>query len=130
MTTKEPNKATEKKLTLAKQTLKDLAPSARQAKGLKGGKSGNGCRADNCTLHAIPVEHTTVTGSRRCCASRPSVSRTRATMTSTSLGEEWALLRRHCPTGGIRVTGYATPEERLRTIRGGTRASTGDSRLP
>ena len=50
MTTKKPSKGSKrKKLTLAKQTLKDLAPSARQAKGLKGGKSGLGCRSDNCT---------------------------------------------------------------------------------
>ena len=32
--------------------------------------------------------------------------------------EEWALLRGLCPAGGIRVTGYATPEERLCAIRG------------
>jgi putative hemolysin len=34
--------------------------------------------------------------------------------------EEWALLRGRCPKGGIRVTGYATPEERFCAIRGGT----------
>ena len=33
--------------------------------------------------------------------------------------EEWALLRGHCPKGGIRVTGYATPEERLCAIQEG-----------
>ena len=32
--------------------------------------------------------------------------------------EEWALLRGLCPAGGTRVTGYATPEERLCAIRG------------
>ena len=39
--------------------------------------------------------------------------------------EEWALLRGLCPAGGIRVTGYATPEERLCAIRGGEYANTG-----
>jgi uncharacterized protein len=34
--------------------------------------------------------------------------------------EEWALLRGRCPKGGIRVTGYATQEERFCAIRGGT----------
>ena len=50
MTTRKPSKGSKrKKLTLAKQTLKDLAPSARQAKGLKGGKSGMGCKSvDPC----------------------------------------------------------------------------------
>jgi putative hemolysin len=33
--------------------------------------------------------------------------------------EEWALLRRGCPSGGIRVTGYVTPQARYCAIRGG-----------
>jgi putative hemolysin len=33
--------------------------------------------------------------------------------------EEWALLRGDCPVGGIRVTGYATPQARYCAIRGG-----------
>jgi len=33
--------------------------------------------------------------------------------------EEWALLRGACPAGGIRITGYATPEARYCAIRGG-----------
>ena len=33
--------------------------------------------------------------------------------------EEWALLRGACPVGGIRVTGYATPQARYCAIRGG-----------
>lgn len=37
--------------------------------------------------------------------------------------EEWALLRGACPKGGIRVTGYATPEERLCAIKGGKYAA-------
>ena len=41
--------------------------------------------------------------------------------------EEWALLRGHCRTGGIRVTGYATPAARYCAITGGTYAITGRS---
>ena len=37
MTTKKPSKSKARKLTLRKETLKDLAPSARQGKGVKGG---------------------------------------------------------------------------------------------
>jgi putative hemolysin len=33
--------------------------------------------------------------------------------------EEWALLRGACPVGGIKVTGYLTPEARYCAIRGG-----------
>jgi putative hemolysin len=33
--------------------------------------------------------------------------------------EEWALLRGHCPVGGLHVAGYATNEERHCAIRGG-----------
>ena len=44
--------------------------------------------------------------------------------------EEWALLRGLCPAGGIRVTGYATPEERLCAIRGGEYTNTGECRIP
>jgi hypothetical protein len=33
--------------------------------------------------------------------------------------EEWALLRGECPAGGIRVTGYVTPQARYCAIRGG-----------
>jgi putative hemolysin len=38
--------------------------------------------------------------------------------------EEWALLRGACPAGGIKVTGYATPEARYCAIRGGAYAVT------
>jgi putative hemolysin len=33
--------------------------------------------------------------------------------------EEWALLRGECPTGGLRITGYATPAARYCALRGG-----------
>jgi hypothetical protein len=33
--------------------------------------------------------------------------------------EEWALLRSACPAGGIRITGYVTPQARYCAIRGG-----------
>jgi putative hemolysin len=33
--------------------------------------------------------------------------------------EEWALLRGACPAGGVRVTGYITPQARYCAIRGG-----------
>ena len=33
--------------------------------------------------------------------------------------EEWALLRGECPVGGIRITGYVTPQARYCAIRGG-----------
>lgn len=33
--------------------------------------------------------------------------------------EEWALLRGACPVGGIKVTGYVTPQARYCAIRGG-----------
>jgi putative hemolysin len=33
--------------------------------------------------------------------------------------EEWALVRGECPVGGIRVTGYVTPQARYCAIRGG-----------
>ena len=38
---------------------------------------------------------------------------------------EWALLRGDCPAGGIRVTGYATPQARYCAIRGGAYVITG-----
>jgi putative hemolysin len=38
--------------------------------------------------------------------------------------EEWALLRGACPSGGIKVTGYATPQARYCAIRGGDYAIT------
>jgi putative hemolysin len=34
--------------------------------------------------------------------------------------EEWALLRGTCPVGGIKVTGYVTPQARYCAIRGGS----------
>ena len=40
--------------------------------------------------------------------------------------EEWALLRGACPVGGIRITGYATPEARYCAIRGGDYAVTSE----
>ena len=33
--------------------------------------------------------------------------------------EEWALLRGACPLGGVRITGYVTPQARYCAIRGG-----------
>jgi len=33
--------------------------------------------------------------------------------------EEWALLRGECPVGGLKITGYATPEARWCALRGG-----------
>jgi putative hemolysin len=33
--------------------------------------------------------------------------------------EEWAMLRDACPVGGIRITGYITPQARYCAIRGG-----------
>ena len=33
--------------------------------------------------------------------------------------EEWALLRGACPVGGIKVTGFVTPQARYCAIRGG-----------
>jgi putative hemolysin len=33
--------------------------------------------------------------------------------------EEWALLRGHCPVGGIHVAGFTSDEERHCAIRGG-----------
>jgi len=41
--------------------------------------------------------------------------------------EEWALLRRQCPAGGLRVTGYATAAARYCAITGGRYAITGHS---
>jgi putative hemolysin len=38
--------------------------------------------------------------------------------------EEWALLRGACPVGGIKVTGYVTPQARYCAIRGGDYAIT------
>jgi putative hemolysin len=38
--------------------------------------------------------------------------------------EEWALLRGECPVGGIRVTGYVTPQARYCAIRGGDYVAT------
>ncbi|HEU5153244.1 MAG TPA: DUF333 domain-containing protein, partial [Gemmatimonadales bacterium] len=33
--------------------------------------------------------------------------------------EEWAMLRGHCPVGGIKVTGFVTPASRFCGITGG-----------
>jgi putative hemolysin len=33
--------------------------------------------------------------------------------------EEWALLHGECPVGGLKITGYATPQARYCAIRGG-----------
>ena len=41
--------------------------------------------------------------------------------------EEWALLRGHCPVGGLRVTGYVTPAARYCAITGGRYAITSGS---
>lgn len=38
--------------------------------------------------------------------------------------EEWALLRGACPAGGLKVTGYVTPQARYCAIRGGDYAVT------
>lgn len=43
--------------------------------------------------------------------------------------EEWALLRGHCPAGGLHVAGYANDEERHCAIRGG-RMAEGSCSLP
>jgi putative hemolysin len=44
--------------------------------------------------------------------------------------EEWAMLRGECRTGGIKVTGYATPAARYCAITGGTYVVTGASQTP
>jgi putative hemolysin len=41
--------------------------------------------------------------------------------------EEWALMRGHCPAGGIKVTGYVTPESRFCAISGGRYTITANS---
>ncbi|MFO1163364.1 MAG: DUF333 domain-containing protein [Reyranellaceae bacterium] len=41
--------------------------------------------------------------------------------------EEWALFRRECPVGGLRVTGYITPAARYCAITGGRYSITGRS---
>ena len=41
--------------------------------------------------------------------------------------EEWAMLRGHCPVGGLRVTGYVTAAARYCAITGGRYAVTGRS---
>jgi putative hemolysin len=41
--------------------------------------------------------------------------------------EEWALLRGECPSGGVRVTGYATAAARYSAITGGRYAVLGRS---
>ncbi|HEX4987055.1 MAG TPA: DUF333 domain-containing protein [Burkholderiales bacterium] len=41
--------------------------------------------------------------------------------------EEWALMRGHCPAGGLKVAGYATPEARFCAISGGRYAITADA---
>ena len=41
--------------------------------------------------------------------------------------EEWAMLRGHCPVGGIKVTGYVTPAARFCGITGGEYSTTGVS---
>jgi uncharacterized protein len=41
--------------------------------------------------------------------------------------EEWAMLRGHCPVGGIKVTGFVTPASRFCGITGGQYASIGTS---
>jgi putative hemolysin len=43
--------------------------------------------------------------------------------------EEWAMFRVECPAGGLRVTGYLTPETRYCAITGG-RVSDKDCILP
>jgi hypothetical protein len=43
--------------------------------------------------------------------------------------EEWALLRGACAIGGIKVTGYATPQARYCAIRGGDYAITRQQRI-
>ena len=37
--------------------------------------------------------------------------------------EEWAMLRGQCRTGGVKVTGYATPAARYCAITGGTKTT-------
>lgn len=44
--------------------------------------------------------------------------------------EEWAMLRGECRTGGIKVTGYATPAARYCAITGGTYVVTGAGNTP
>ena len=44
--------------------------------------------------------------------------------------EEWAMLRKQCRTGGIKVTGYATPAARYCAITGGTYKVTSGSNTP
>ena len=39
--------------------------------------------------------------------------------------EEWAMLRGHCPVGGLRMTGYVTAAARYCAITGGRYAVTG-----
>lgn len=41
--------------------------------------------------------------------------------------EEWAMLRGHCPVGGIKVTGFVTPASRFCGITGGQYSTTGVS---
>ena len=41
--------------------------------------------------------------------------------------EEWAMFRRNCPAGGIKVTGYVTPAAQYCAITGGEYAITANS---
>ncbi|MET4579248.1 DUF333 domain-containing protein [Ottowia thiooxydans] len=44
--------------------------------------------------------------------------------------EEWAMLRGHCPVGGLRVSGYVTPASRFCAITGGTYKVTSATNTP
>ncbi len=52
------------------------------------------------------------------------------TFTDNLQCEEWAMMRGDCRTGGIKVTGYATPAGRYCAITGGTYRITGSSNTP
>ena len=44
--------------------------------------------------------------------------------------EEWAMMRGHCPVGGVRVTGYVTPAARFCAITGGRYSVTANDNRP
>lgn len=44
--------------------------------------------------------------------------------------EEWAMMRGHCPVGGVRVTGYVTPAARFCAITGGRYTVTANDNRP
>lgn len=94
-----------------------------------GGCDGGGENAPTAQLANPASENCAAKGGRHVAESTPAGQMGVCLFEDNRQCEEWALLRGHCPAGGIHVAGFTSDEERHCAIRGG-QMSQGKCSLP